>query len=143
MDSQPPCTIALVDDDTGVRDSLRFLLETAGYMVESYASGAQFLAEAQPESFACLVLDHKMPQISGLELLARLRDARMAPPTLLITSMPGLSLTRRAAELGAMGVLEKPFGQDDLLACVENAIASGRKQCFSAARYPPPARQGW
>ncbi|MDJ0390520.1 response regulator [Roseomonas sp. E05] len=143
MDSQPPRIIALVDDDAGVRDSLRFLLETAGYKVESYASGTQFLAEARPASISCLVLDHKMPQLTGLELLAQLRAAGLAPPTLLVTSMPSPSITRRAAELGALGVLEKPFTQDDLLACLEAATGSGQKPGLSVAPHHPPARREW
>ncbi|MXP63155.1 response regulator [Roseomonas sp. M0104] len=143
MVSPPLRTIALVDDDMGVRDSLRFLLETAGYVVEAYASGTQFLAEARPEVLACLVLDHEMPQITGLELLTRLRNAGLAPPTLLVTSMPSRNITRLAATLGAVGVLEKPFEQEDLLAWIEHAIASRPQAGFSAAPLPPPARQGW
>lgn len=123
MQIEPRPVIAVVDDDAGVRDSLRFLLETAGHAVETYESGARFLAEARPARVACLVLDQKMPQVTGLELLARLRQRGFAIPALLVASEPGAVLTRRAAELGALGVLEKPLAQDDLLARIEAAVA--------------------
>ena len=115
--------VAVVDDDPGVRESLRFLLETAGHAVETYESGIRFLADVNLGRVACLVLDERMPQITGLDLLARLRGQGVATPTLLIVSTPGLAVTRRAAELGVRQVLEKPLAQDDLLAQIEAAVA--------------------
>ena len=64
--------VAVVDDDQGVRDSLRFLLEVIGYTVETFASAAEFL-KANVRHFACLILDHHMPNMTGLELVERLR----------------------------------------------------------------------
>ena len=125
MDSQAARTIALVDDDAGVRHSLRFLLETAGYAVETYESGQCFLAKAELPRLACLLLDQKMPQLTGLEVLAQLRAAGAATPALLVTGMPLPGLVRRAAELGALGVLEKPLTQDDLLARLEAVLVPG------------------
>ena len=118
MNTQTRRVVAIVDDDPAVCDSLRFLLETVGHAVETYGSAARFLAEAEPARVACLVLDHHMPQLTGLDLLAQLRARGLRLPTLLVTSMPGPSLVRRAMELGALGVLEKPLEQDDLLARV-------------------------
>jgi FixJ family two-component response regulator len=112
--------VAIVDDDSGVRESLRFLLETAGYAVETYESGARFLAEARPARLACLVLDQDMPQLAGLDLLAELY---LAPPALLIVSTPSRALARRAAELGVRRVLEKPLARDDLLAEIAAIVA--------------------
>jgi len=123
MDSQATRIIALIDDDAGVRHSFRFLLETAGYAVETYESGQHFLAEAEMPRLACLLLDQKMPQLTGLEVLAKLRAAGMATPALLVTDMPLPALIRRAAELGASAVLEKPLTQDDLLARIEAALS--------------------
>ena len=111
-----------MDDDPGVRDALRFLLETAGHVVETYESGPRFLAEADPSRFACLVLDQRMPQVAGLDLLALLRGQGVATPTLLIVSTPGPALSRRAAELGVFRVLEKPLARDDLLAEIGAAV---------------------
>lgn len=143
MDRQPDRTVALVDDDAGVRNSLRFLLETAGYTVEAYESGLQFLVEARLPALSCLVLDHTMPQLTGIELLAHLHALGVAPPTLLVTSTPGRALARRAADLGALGVLEKPFAQDDLLAWIEAATATGRRPAVISAPPRPPARGEW
>jgi FixJ family two-component response regulator len=121
--SNPPRVVAIVDDDPGVCASLRFLLETAGHAVETYESGARVLAEADRGRIGCLVLDQQMPQLTGLDLLARLRADGMETPTLLIVSTPSPAVSRRAVELGALGVLEKPLAQDDLLARIESAIA--------------------
>lgn len=123
MDSRARRVVAVVDDDAGVRESLRFLLQTAGHAVETYESGTRFLAEADPARLACLVLDHHMPRLAGLDLLARLRDRGVTTPTLLIVSTPAPAVGRRAAELGARVVLEKPLLSDDLLAWVEAAMA--------------------
>ena len=122
MPSRASPAIAIVDDDPGVRDSLRFLLETAGHAVETYESGVRFLAEADPSRLACLVLDQRMPQVAGLDLLALLRGRGVATPPLLIVSTPGPALSRRAAELGVLRVLEKPLARDDLLAEIGAAV---------------------
>ncbi len=144
MASRAHPVIAVVDDDSGVRDSLRFLLEVAGHAVETYESGLRFLAEADPARFACLVLDQRMPQVAGLDLLALLRGRGVATPTLLVVSTPGAVLSRRAAELGVLRVLEKPLARDDLLAEVSAAIARpgrprGSRPSVSRPRSPPPA----
>ena len=115
--------VAVVDDDPGVREALRFLLETAGHAVETYESGARFLAEAEAARLACLVIDQQMPQIGGLDLLARLGGRDAPVPTLLLVSTPSPAVSRRAAELGVRRVLEKPLERDDLLAEVRAAVA--------------------
>ncbi|MBW8269395.1 response regulator transcription factor [Caldovatus aquaticus] len=124
MTSQARRVIAVVDDDPGVRASLRFLLETAGHVVETYDSGVRFLAEADPARIACLVLDQQMPSLAGLDLLARLRAAGVTTPALLIVSTPAAAVARRAAQLGVRQVLEKPLAQDDLLARIAAATAA-------------------
>ena len=123
MSSQIRPIVAVVDDDPDVLDSLRFLLETAGHVVETYASAARFLAEAEPARLACLVLDEHMPQVTGLDLLAQLRARGLATPTFLVTARPSLALARRAMELGVLDVFEKPLTQDDLLARIGAAMA--------------------
>ena len=105
--------IAIVDDDLAVRDSLRFLLEIIGHLVETFASAAEF-QKAGPQHLACLILDHHMPEMTGLELVERLRADGSGIPILLITGSPSPVIATRAAELG-IRVLEKPLTEGDLL----------------------------
>jgi two-component system response regulator FixJ len=117
--------VAVVDDDPGVRDSLRFLLEAAGHTVQTYDSAGRFLAEADPLRLGCLVLDQQMPRMTGLEMLASLRGRRVAMPVLLVTSIPRRTIAERATALGVVRVLEKPLVQDDLLGEIDRALAQG------------------
>jgi FixJ family two-component response regulator len=107
-------TGAIVDDDYGVLDSFRLLLEVIGYPVEIFASAAEFL-RANVQHFACLILDHHMPNMTGLELARRLRADGEVIPILLITGSPSPTITASAAELGIERVLEKPLNDEDLL----------------------------
>jgi two-component system response regulator FixJ len=106
--------VAVVDDDVSVRDSLRFLLEVIGHPVETFASAAEFL-KADLRLIVCLILDHHMPEMTGLELAGRLRADGSGIPILLITGAPSPAITVRAAELGINRVLEKPPTEEDLL----------------------------
>jgi FixJ family two-component response regulator len=107
-------TVAVVDDDPAVLDSLKFLLELAGHKVATYASAAEFLAD-RASAPACLILDHHMPHMTGLELVARLQSKGARIPVLLITGSPSPAIAARAAQLGIEKVLEKPPVEDDLL----------------------------
>ena len=107
--------IVVVDDDAAVRDSLAFLLETAGYAVESFASGPLCLRAIKPTSVACLVVDQHMPEMTGLEFLAELHHQGIHLPALLITGSPSPDLLARAAALDVRQVLAKPLAEDDLL----------------------------
>jgi two-component system, LuxR family, response regulator FixJ len=109
--------IGVVDNDDDVRASIQFLLEVAGHAVETFASAGDLL-NAEPRRFACLVLDHHMPRMTGLELAERLRADGVAIPILLITGIPSPMIIARAAELGIDRVLEKPFDEEDLLGFV-------------------------
>ncbi len=118
--SQP--VVAVVDDDDAVRDSLRFLLETAGFVVATYGSAAQFLEEPEPGRLRCLVVDQHMPEVTGLQLITRLRDQGSVLPIALITGSPSPELFRQADELRVSTVMEKPLDDDALLDFVEHAI---------------------
>lgn len=113
--------VGVVDDDAAVRDSLRFLLEAAGFPVATFYSADQFLAAADADGVACLLLDQHMPQVTGLELLQRLRRAGRDLPVALMTGSPSAQLMRRALELGAVVVLEKPLTEQALFQFVEDA----------------------
>jgi two-component system response regulator FixJ len=111
--------VAVVDDDDAVRDSLRFLLETAGFSVATFGSAAQFLNEAQLGEFACLVVDQHMPGQTGLQLINSLRREGTRLPVALITGSPSPDLVRQANELGVAKVMEKPLDDDALLQFIE------------------------
>jgi two-component system response regulator FixJ len=110
--------VAIVDDDAAVLDSLKFLLEVAGHQVDIYGSAAAFL-ENHALRPACLILDHHMPRMTGLELAARLRTAGMATPILLISGAVSPAIITHAARIGIDKVLEKPPTEDDLLTFVD------------------------
>lgn len=111
------CTVAVVDDDLAVLESLRFLLEAAGCEVVTYASAAAFL-EDHAASPTCLILDHHMPHMTGLELAARLREEGVGLPVLLITGSPSPAIVTCSLRLGIEKVLEKPPSELDLLSFV-------------------------
>lgn len=113
-------TVAIVDDDDAVRHSLRFLLESVGYKVRTFATAAEFL-QAELQAMACLILDHHMPEMTGLELAERLRADGVGMPIMLITGLPLSSLVARAAELGIDKVLAKPLAEAEVIAFIEAA----------------------
>jgi two-component system response regulator FixJ len=117
-----PCEVAVVDDDPAVLESFRFILEMAGYAVSTYPSAMAFLAakERQPH---CLILDHHMPMMTGLELARALRNNGSTLPVLLITAAPSAAIAERAEEIGVAAVLEKPPAEDELLRFVSGCCA--------------------
>ena len=105
--------VAIVDDDHAVRESLRSLLEVVGHAVETFASAAEFL-KTEAQHFACLILDHHMPHMTGLELAEVLRAEGARIPILLMTGSLSPDIVACAAELGIDRVLDKPPGHQDL-----------------------------
>jgi FixJ family two-component response regulator len=121
--STTPRKVGIVDDDEPVRDSFRFLLEVSGYEVETFASAAELLA-SETDRPTCLIVDHHMPQTTGLDLVQLLRAAGIDVPILLITGAPSRAIDARAAELGVR-VLEKPPNDQDVIDFVASASPSG------------------
>lgn len=113
------------DDDDDARDSLRFLLEAAGYDVLTFGSAGEFLSSADVRTLACVLVDQPMPQVTGLELelVARIRLTRPERPVALMTGSTSAELTRRAFELSVTNTLEKPLQEEGLLQFVEHAAA--------------------
>jgi two-component system response regulator FixJ len=105
--------VAIVEDDYAVRDSLRVLLEVVGHAVETFGSAAEFL-KAEMKNLSCLIFDHHMPEMTGLELAERLRADGAGIPILLVTGAPSPAIVARAAAIG-INVIEKPSSEDDLL----------------------------
>jgi FixJ family two-component response regulator len=110
--------IALVDDDGGVRESLTFLLKSAGHVVSDYVSADEFLQHCNLDRVKGLILDQHMPHVTGLELASRLRADGRQLPILLITGAPSPVIIARAAELGIEKVLAKPPAEADIMAFI-------------------------
>lgn len=117
-------TIFVVDDDEVVRDSLKVLLETRQFAVRDFGSGPAFLADRGATGApGCLVLDIHMPEMSGLELLRRLRDNGDQLPVILVTGRRDPSAQTQAQALGAVTLLDKPISHPALFAAIEQALA--------------------
>ena len=116
--------IAIVDDDPSIRNATRNLLKSAGFSTATFESPAAFLTSASRAHTACLVVDLRMPSMSGLELYQELVASGDGLPTVMITAHPEESTQSRARELGINYYLSKPFAPDDLLACVSAALAA-------------------
>ncbi len=110
-----PRQVGIVDDDAAVRDSLHFLLDTCGYPAATFDSAADFLHRRDRERLAGVILDHHMPQMTGLELAARMRAAGETMPILLITGSLSPAIVARAQALGVEWVMEKPVAEAELL----------------------------
>lgn len=115
--SEPRVRVAVIDDDASVRRSVGNLLGSVGFAVEGYASAEEFLERA-PTGIDCLVLDLKLPKMSGFELLERLRQSQPELRVVLITAHGGEETRRRALALGAATFLSKPFRTDELVTAV-------------------------
>jgi FixJ family two-component response regulator len=109
--------VAVVDDDDAVRDSLKLLIEVAGYSVGAYESATAFLEDRAVRP-VCLILDQHMPRMTGLELAAHLRAEGRDIPILLVTGAPSPAIVARAAQLGIVRVVEKPPVEDDLMSFI-------------------------
>jgi FixJ family two-component response regulator len=114
--------VAIVDDDASVRRSMKNLLSSAGYHVETYAAAQEFLRAPAREDTDCLVLDLRMPGMTGLDLLARLRASGSTVPVVVVTAHG--EEEARALEAGAFAFLTKPFRVDALLAVVKAALGA-------------------
>jgi FixJ family two-component response regulator len=119
--NQESAIVFIVDDDHRVRAALCRLMESAGLRVAAFASASEFLKSDKPDCPACLVLDLKLPDISGLELQKELAD-QDAPPVVFITGHGDIPTSVRAIKAGAIEFLPKPFGDEELLRAIEAGI---------------------
>ena len=113
----------VIDDDAAVRDSIEFLLRSARLTVRTYDSAAAFLDALPAIRSGCIITDVRMPGISGIDLLRRLKEMRVQLPVIVITGHGDVPLAVEAMKFGAADFLEKPFDDDQLLAFVERAQA--------------------
>lgn len=115
--------ILVADDEEGVRESLSLILSEDDYTFAFAASGEEALQRLTREPFDLALLDIKMPKLDGLEVLRSLRERRLIVPVLILTAYQSVELAKEAVKLGAVNYLPKPFGRDQVLAAVRDALA--------------------
>lgn len=131
MDTSP--TVFVVDDDHAMRDSLRYLLESVQLRCEAYASAEEFLENFDNSGNGCLLLDVRMPGMSGLALQQELAVRGASIPIIFLTAHGDVPLAVRACKAGAVDFLEKPFSDGLLLELVREALAKDRAACEDKA----------
>lgn len=124
----PPAeTVYVVDDDLSVREALSSLIRSSGLHVETYASAGEFLQDRRPRGVSCLVLDVRMPGLSGLDLQTVFARSGETIPIIFITGHGDISMAVRAMKAGAVEFLPKPFRDDELLDAIRQALARDRQ----------------
>jgi two-component system response regulator FixJ len=131
--------VHLIDDDEAVRESLAFLLDTAGIRTRTYESAVGFLAELDQIGSGCIITDVRMPDLDGVELLRRLNQLRKDIPVIVITGHGDVPLAVETMKLGAADFLEKPFDDQALLMAVRAALGR-RQQTAEADRHKSEIR---
>jgi two-component system response regulator FixJ len=129
--------IYIIDDDPAIRRSLERLLDAVGFQVASYATPKAFLGVAGDLSVGCALLDLRMPEMDGFEVQARLRLINPDLPVIVMTAQGDVQTAVRAMKAGAVDFIEKPYGDDALVAAIESALkdgaAKGRTDDIAAA----------
>jgi len=124
---EKPATVFVVDDDEAVRTSLRLLLKSVGLPVETFASAQEFLDQFDPDRAGCLVLDIRMPGMSGLELQQHLNDRHSIMPVVFITGHGDVPMAVEAMQAGAVDFIQKPFRDQDLIDRINRALEKDRE----------------
>jgi FixJ family two-component response regulator len=127
MDQDLP-TVFIVDDDASVRQSIEDLLQSVGLQCECFASAQEFLSSEHGSGPSCLVLDVRLPGISGLDLQRELSKARLRIPVIFITGHADIPMTVKAMKSGAVEFLTKPFREQDLLDAINKSLARDRER---------------
>jgi len=115
-------TVFIIDDNRGMRQAIQDLVESIGLRAESFASGEEFLSRKRAADPSCLVLDVRLPQMSGLDFQRRLTDAGVQIPIIFITAHGDIPMSVKALKSGAVEFLTKPFRDQDLLDAVQEAL---------------------
>jgi FixJ family two-component response regulator len=123
---EPKPIVFVVDDDVSVRESLGSLMRSAGLRVETFPSAQEFLARLRAEVPSCLVLDVRLPGLSGLDLQKRMAEVNIEIPIVFITGHGDVPTSVRAMKAGAVEFLTKPFADRDLLDAIQQAIKRDR-----------------
>jgi two-component system, LuxR family, response regulator FixJ len=123
--SQQQPIVAVIDDDAAVCNSLKFALELEGFTVRTYASGAELFGAGDIAGCDCFVVDEKMPSMSGLEVIAQMRNQHISAPAILIISQPSASISARAAK-SHVPIVEKPLLGNSLVERIQEACSRRR-----------------
>jgi FixJ family two-component response regulator len=119
-------TVFIVDDDRSMRQAVQDLVESVGLRAESFATGGEFLARGRTNSPSCLVLDVRLPQMSGLDFQNRLTENGMQIPIIFITAHGDVPMSVKALKAGAVEFLTKPFRDQDLIDAIQQALQRDR-----------------
>jgi len=125
MSDRDGLVVSIVDDDASLRRSVRNLLLSVGFRVETFASAEEFLRSAERENTGCLVLDLRMTGMNGLDLLRHVAVTGPRLPAVILTAHGDEEARQRALEAGAVAFLRKPFQGDALLDAVQTALRHG------------------
>jgi FixJ family two-component response regulator len=123
---EPDPTVFVIDDDAMIREGIKSLIKSVGLRVETFASADEFMLAKRPDVPACLVLDVRMPGVSGLDLQRRLSESHISIPIIFITGHGDIPMSVRAMKEGAAEFLTKPVRGQDLLDAVQKAVAHDR-----------------
>jgi FixJ family two-component response regulator len=122
MKSADHRTVFIIDDDRGMRAAIQDLVESVGLRAESFATGEEFLSRQRTANPSCLVLDVRLPQMSGLDFQRRLADTGVQIPIIFITAHGDIPMSVKALKSGAVEFLTKPFRDQDLLDAIQQAL---------------------
>jgi len=126
MKSEGLPTVFIVDDDSDMREAITDLVESVGLRAESFATGEEFLGKQRPSNPSCLVLDVRLPEMSGLDFQRQLADTNIQIPIIFITAHGDIPMSVRALKSGAVEFLTKPFRDQDLLDAIHQALLLDR-----------------
>ena len=127
--------VFIVDDDASVRDSLRWLIESVQLQVQCFATAQEFLQGYQSQQTGCIVLDVRMPGLSGLDLQEELRQQGFVVPVIIITGHADVPMAVRAFKSGVFDFIEKPFNDQHLIDRIHQAIDKSRSQKVNIQRW--------
>ena len=128
MKSAAVATVFIIDDDRGMRQSIQDLVESVGLRAESFATGEEFLKQKRSNGPSCLVLDVRLPQMSGLDFQRRLAETGIQIPIIFVTAHGDVPMSVKALKSGAVEFLMKPFRDQDLLDAIQQALQRDRAE---------------
>ena len=139
--TEADAVVIVVDDESAVRRSLENLIRSVGLRVEAFASAQEFLRSKRPDVPGCLVLDVRLPGLSGLDLQKRMAEAEIEIPIIFITGHADIPMTVQAMKAGAVEFLTKPFREQDLLDAIQQALERDSQAREQRAEIEGPRRR--